>query len=123
MSLQISSIQIIQFEVKIAIVSSHRSGCRKNKYLVCRVYVNFSILEEYEHRRNEAVPVEFGVGFPGNLRMSDPLRYNSKHSETFLHTLYMLNLYISTICLYISINYFDIHSQFSINCVPYRIRR
>ena len=40
---------------------------------------------------------------PENLNVSDPLRCNSKHSETFLPTLYMLNLYISMIYLYISI--------------------
>ena len=40
---------------------------------------------------------------PENLRVSDPLRCISKHSETFLSTLYMLNLYISMIYLYISI--------------------
>ena len=54
---------------------------------------------------------------PENLRMSDPLRCNSKHSETFLPTLYMIDLYISMIYLYISIICFDINSKFSIICV------
>ena len=48
---------------------------------------------------------------PENLKMSDPLRCtgNSKHSETFIPTLYMLNLYISMIFFYISISYFQYH--------------
>ena len=56
---------------------------------------------------NDALLVGFGAGFPENLRLLDPLRCNSKHSRTFLTTLYMLDLYIS-------INYFDINSEFSI---------
>ena len=78
--------------------------------VVARVNVYFSVLDEYERRRNEALLVGFGAGSPENLRMSDPLRCNSKHSETFLLTLYLLDLYIS-------INYFEINSEFSIICV------
>ena len=40
---------------------------------------------------------------PENLRMSDPLRCNSKHSETFLPTLNMLYLYISIIYIFLSV--------------------
>ena len=56
---------------------------------------------------------------PENLRVSDPLRCNSKHSDTFLPTLYMLNLYISMIYLYISIrpNEFYTDTELSKICV------
>ena len=75
--------------------------------VVAWVNVYFSILDEYE------------PASPENLRMSDPLRCNSKQSETFLPTLYMLDLYISMIYLYIYISYLDINSEFSIICVSW----
>ena len=56
---------------------------------------------------------------PQNLRVSDPLKCNSKHSDTFLPTLYVFNFYISMIYLYISIrpNEFYIDSELSKMCV------
>ena len=53
---------------------------------------------------------------PENLRVSE---CNSKHSETFLPTLYMPDLYISMIYLYISIrpNEFYIDTELSKICV------
>ena len=52
----------------------------------CPVNVQFSVLDEYEHRRNEAVNTcEPGLepASPEKLGMLDPLRCNLKHSETF----------------------------------------
>ena len=84
--------------------------------VVARVNVHFSILDEYERRMNETLLPGFGTGFPGKFENVRPLRCNSKHSEMFLPTLYTLDLYISMIYLYISINYFDMNSESSIIC-------
>ena len=37
--------------------SSYRGGCRKKYMVVARVNVHFSILDEYEHLKNEALLV------------------------------------------------------------------
>ena len=52
---------------------------------------------------------------PENLRVSDPLRCNSKRNV--LPTLYLLDLYISMIHLYISFNEFNLDTELSKICV------
>ena len=85
--------------------------------VICAVFRTWSAILKWWSNR----PHLWGLdpASPENLIVSDPLGCISKHSETFLPTLYMLDWYISMIYAYISISYFDINAEFSIICVPW----
>ena len=85
--------------------------------VVDRVNEHFSILDEYERRRIETLLVGFGTRFPGKFLGVRPPQMQFKAFRNVLPTLYMLDLYISMIHLYIYINEFNIDTELSKICV------
>ena len=48
----------------------------------CPGNYTFSLLDEFERcMHDQGLTSGFGASFPENLRMSNPLRYNLKHSD------------------------------------------
>ena len=84
--------------------------------VVDRVNEHFSILDEYERRRIETLLVGFGTRFPGKFEgVRPPSDAIQSIPKRFTYTL--LDLYISMIHLYISINEFNLDTELSKICV------
>ena len=70
--------------------------------VVARVNVHFSILDEYERRRNEGLLVGFGAGFPGKFMDVGPPQMQFKAFwNVFTYSLHAWSIYFYDLFIYL----------------------